>query len=123
MNAELKEKLLMLQESDFAADDMKLYLDTHPNDAAMLMKLYLQVQKSMLLRNEIETRFGYPITAGTASMYGAPFKWINSPWPWSASWPAEASVCVEEKSKASVCAPCAASEGNNEESAEIKECN
>lgn len=123
MNAELKEKLLMLQESDFAADDIKLYLDTHPNDAAMLMKLYLQVQKSMLLRNEIETRFGYPITAGSASMYGAPFKWINSPWPWSASWPVENACAKASASAASPSALATQLESDNEESTEIKECN
>lgn len=57
MESTLKEKLLMLAESDFAADDIKLYLDTHPDDAGMIMKLCLQAQKSMMLRNEIETRF------------------------------------------------------------------
>ena len=56
MESTLKEKLLMLAESDFAADDIKLYLDTHPDDAGMIMKLCLQAQKSMMLRNEIEDR-------------------------------------------------------------------
>lgn len=87
MESSLKEKLLMLQESDFAADDIKLYLDTHPNDNIMMMKLYIQIQKSMILRNEIETRYGYPLTASSAVMHGAPFRWINAPWPWSPSWP------------------------------------
>lgn len=98
MESTLKEKLLMLAESDFAADDIKLYLDTHPDDAGMLMKLCLQSQKSMMLRNEIETRFGYPITAATASIYGAPFRWINAPWPWCPDWPNENnSGCEKEK--------------------------
>lgn len=90
MEGSLKEKLLMLQESDFAADDIKLYLDTHPNDAVMIMKLYMQLQKSMLLRNEIETRYAYPLSASSASVYGAPFKWIASPWPWNSDWPGTA---------------------------------
>lgn len=93
MESTLKEKLLMLAESDFAADDIKLYLDTHPDDAGMIMKHCLQSQKSMMLRNEIESRFGYPITASTASLYGAPFRWINAPWPWCPDWPKAADEC------------------------------
>lgn len=103
MESTLKEKLLMLAESDFAADDIKLYLDTHPDDAGMIMKLCLQAQKSMMLRNEIETRFGYPITATTASIYGAPFRWINAPWPWCPDWPkGNVDNCEKEKNACSL---------------------
>ena len=103
MESTLKEKLLMLAESDFAADDIKLYLDTHPDDAGMIMKLCLQAQKSMMLRNEIETRFGYPITATTASIYGAPFRWINAPWPWCPDWPkTNDENCEKEKTECSL---------------------
>lgn len=100
MESSLKEKLLMLQESDFAADDIKLYLDTHPNDTSMMMKLCMQIQKSMMLRNEIETRYGYPLTSSSAVMYGTPFKWINAPWPWCPSWPG---AIPENRQRASVC--------------------
>lgn len=103
MESTLKEKLLMLAESDFSADDIKLYLDTHPDDAGMIMKLCLQAQKSMMLRNEIETRFGYPITATTASIYGAPFRWINAPWPWCPDWPkGNDDNCEKEKNACSL---------------------
>lgn len=106
METSLKEKLLMLQESDFAADDIKLYLDTHPNDASMIMKLYMQLQKSMLLRNEIETRYSYPLTAASASIYGSPFKWIASPWPWNPAWPKadnNSSSCESEAKNSDTC--------------------
>ena len=78
----LKEKLLKLQEIDFVLADMKLYLDTHPCDTAMLMKYCMYAQKSMMLKNEIETRYRYPLTAKAAAAFGPKFGWINSPWPW-----------------------------------------
>lgn len=102
MDAKLKEKLLKLQESDFVADDIKLYLDTHPHDTAMLMKLCMQNQKSMMLRNEIEGRYCYPLTASAASNYGPCFKWIDAPWPWCPEWPGESkcnTVSLEDCNK------------------------
>ena len=78
----LKEKLLKLQEIDFVLADIKLYLDTHPCDSAMLMKYCMYAQKSMMLRNEIETRYRYSLTAKAAAAFGPKFGWINSPWPW-----------------------------------------
>lgn len=89
MDQELKQRLAMLQESDFAADDMKLYLDTHPDDTAMLMNYCMHVQKSAMLRSEIESHFGYPLSAQSAAFLPPPFKWINSPWPWCSEWPGE----------------------------------
>ncbi|MBQ2942466.1 MAG: spore coat protein CotJB [Clostridia bacterium] len=82
MESILKEKLLKLQEIDFVLADLKLYLDTHPCDTAMLMKYCMYAQKSMMLRNEIETRYRYPLTAKAAAAFGPRFGWINSPWPW-----------------------------------------
>ncbi len=82
MENSLKEKLTKLQEIDFVLADIKLYLDTHPCDTAMLMKYCMYAQKSMMLRNEIETRYRYPLTAKAAAAFGPKFGWINSPWPW-----------------------------------------
>ena len=65
----------------FGAHDINLYLDTHPNDRAMI-ELYHQYQKEIenALR-QYEKRFG-PITLESESTLSTPWAWNRSPWPW-----------------------------------------
>ena len=65
----------------FGAHDINLYLDTHPNDRAMI-ELYNQY------RNEYENalaqyekKFG-PITVDSEATLAYPWAWNNLPWPW-----------------------------------------
>lgn len=65
----------------FGAHDINLYLDTHPNDRAMI-ELYNQYRteyKNAL--QQYEKRFG-PITVGSDATLAFPWAWNNSPWPW-----------------------------------------
>lgn len=84
---ELKEKILKLQEAEMLLQDLKLYLDTHPTDSAMLAKYYAQARKAALLRGEIERVYRYPLTAESAAPFGPDFLWINAPWPWCPDYP------------------------------------
>ena len=75
-----KEELMYkLQEYCFNAHEINLYLDTHPNDSAMI-GLYNQY-KEMADRytKEYENKYGLISLDVDDSNY---WKWINSPWPW-----------------------------------------
>lgn len=71
-----KQMLLRLSAVQFAAWELHLYLDTHPNDnnAAMRYK-ELEVQYQQLLA-EYEDRFGPLVRPATGNA------WLNDPWPW-----------------------------------------
>lgn len=73
--------LLQIQELDFAAIDLNLYLDTHPNDKKALHDYNCLTQKLRVLRNEYQRIYGPLVNFGFApSQY--PWRWINDPWPW-----------------------------------------
>ena len=65
----------------FGAHDINLYLDTHPNDRAMieLYNQYCNEYKNAL--EQYEKRFG-PITVYSEATFACPWSWNNSPWPW-----------------------------------------
>ncbi len=73
-------KLLTKVDSySFAAHDINLYLDTHPNDSAMI-DLYNQYSAdAWAAKNEYESKFG-PLFVN--SNEGYPWTWNNTPWPW-----------------------------------------
>lgn len=75
-----KDQLLWkLTAEQFAAFDVHLYLDTHPNDTAA-MELYNEYQKAyMEYKTEYESLYG-PLTPDSA--VGEMWKWIKNPWPW-----------------------------------------
>lgn len=63
----------------FAADDLHLFLDTHPNDRETAAKLVRYKEKLRPLVEEYESKFG-PLTADEKN--GNRWGWIQSPWPW-----------------------------------------
>lgn len=76
-----KESLMRcLMQTNFILDDMKLYLDTHPNDKeGMEIFENARIKRNEYLR-QYESKFG-PITADSASTCGR-WDWIDNPWPW-----------------------------------------
>lgn len=69
-----------LMQTSFVLDDMKLYLDTHPNDKeGMEIFENARIKRNEYLR-EYESKFG-PITVDSASTNGR-WDWIDNPWPW-----------------------------------------
>lgn len=73
--------LRKVQEADFAAADLHLYLDTHPNCQTALNKYKEALECACRYRQEYETAYG-PLTAA-ASSSAAPWQWIKNPWPWN----------------------------------------
>ena len=62
----------------FAAHDLNLYLDTHPNDteAFNIFKKYIDDANNII--SQYEQKYG-PLLVGSSTY---PWAWNNSPWPW-----------------------------------------
>lgn len=73
------ELLTKVDAYSFAAHDLNLYLDTHPNDQEMieLFKEYVQDKERSI--KEYETKFG-PLFVDDSMTY--PWAWNDLPWPW-----------------------------------------
>lgn len=72
--------LRRLSSAQFAAFELHLFLDTHPNDAEALSAIRKYEEKAAALRAEFESKFG-PLQAGDT--YGdTSWKWLSDPWPW-----------------------------------------
>ena len=79
-NYDKKSLLDYINAVSFAADDAKLFLDTHPNDQEALQYFdnYNQARNKALM--EYGMHFG-PLTIAQASG-GKEFLWAMQPWPW-----------------------------------------
>ena len=75
-----QQALLNVQIYEFAAHEVNLYLDTHPQDQSMLDLYQTLIQKVAKAKQEFEDQFG-PLTV-KACQTNDPFKWIQGPWPW-----------------------------------------
>lgn len=70
-----------IQEVEFAATDLQLYLDTHPQDQRALMQFNQYAAELMMLKQQYELAYGPLLNFGfSQSQY--PWRWIETPWPW-----------------------------------------
>ncbi len=74
------ELLKCIQSYKFAAYDMLLYLDTHPDDKKAFEMFKQLVNKTKALIEEYEKEYG-PLSARSAADFST-FRWLESPWPW-----------------------------------------
>ncbi|MDP4151957.1 MAG: spore coat protein CotJB [Bacillota bacterium] len=72
--------LRKIQEYEFYAIDLNLYLDTHPTDKRALRMFKETVEKSKQLESEYVENYG-PLKASDATNKDY-WTWIESPWPW-----------------------------------------
>ena len=80
MSEEALNLLKKIQQNNFAAYDMLLYLDTHADDKKAF-KLYKSlVMKTNELKEKFEKEFG-PLSQSAAAEQDS-FNWLNNPWPW-----------------------------------------
>lgn len=78
---EQAQMLTTIDALSFAAHDINLYLDTHPNDRDMIQIFnQYRIQTEQATR-EYEKKFG-PITTDSNSLNTYPWSWNNMPWPW-----------------------------------------
>ncbi len=74
----MKEKLLKrLSAAQFAMYELRLFLDTHPDNADALAMLEKYQSKSDALKKEYEEQFG-PLTLNGFNSDD----WLKDPWPW-----------------------------------------
>lgn len=64
----------------FAAHELSLFLNTHPNDMESLEKMRKYQDIYMQLKSEFESKYG-PLTINSASQ-DKTWEWTQNPWPW-----------------------------------------
>ena len=79
-NNEQAELLLNLNQLDFAAHELRLYLDVFPTDRNMIQLFNKYQQMATEAMNAYEQKFG-PIAANTPSE-NTQFSWQAYAWPW-----------------------------------------
>ena len=71
--------LKKLSAVEFAAHELHIYLDTHPDDGSAGKAMNEYDRQANALRLEFESKFG-PLTPGED---GNRWAWISDPWPWN----------------------------------------
>lgn len=73
-------KLLRVQQLGFIIDDLRLFLDTHPqsNEAFCALQRFIALERTARL--DYERRYG-PLTIN-AMESRCQYDWIDGPWPW-----------------------------------------
>lgn len=79
-NNEQAELLLNLNQTAFAAHDIRLYLDIYPEDKNMIKLFNDYIQKKNIALEEYEKKYG-PVLANTMSQNNI-FSWETYSWPW-----------------------------------------
>lgn len=75
--------LYQIQEAAFAAHELNLYLDTHPNDSEAI-RMYVQYNnQEKKLNDEYERKYGPIDLSDDIGLNMTPWAWIKEPWPWS----------------------------------------
>lgn len=70
-----------VRECNFAALDLNLYLDTHPDDAEKIKAFNQCATKAKQMTEEYESKYG-PLTLRSEALNAYPWAWLMSPWPW-----------------------------------------
>ena len=79
-NNEQTELLLIINQLEFAAHDIRLYLDNYPNDSEMIKKFNEYQRQANQAINNYEQKYG-PICMSALSNDNN-FSWEKYIWPW-----------------------------------------
>ena len=74
-------ELTALMESGFAALDLQLYIDTHPDDTEAIAVYNECVHAYEQARAAFEKARG-PLYSFISESNPARFSWVDTPWPW-----------------------------------------
>ena len=74
--------LKRLQEMEFVAIELNLYLDTHPCDSDALNDYNCAVEMIRKLMKEYEECYGPLLPFGMAATKEDEWQWAQGPWPW-----------------------------------------
>ncbi len=78
-NASCEELMRAIMEADFFAQDLKLYLDTHPDDTRAIEMFREAVRQSKACKAAFEDSF-WPLVADSAGTNGT-WDWLDGVWP------------------------------------------
>lgn len=78
-NVTCKELMRAIMEADFVAQDLKLYLDTHPDDSRALEMYREAVRQYKACKAAFEDTF-YPLNATSAGRNGT-WDWLDGTFP------------------------------------------
>ncbi len=78
---EQERMFLELSRMSFAAHELNLYLDLHPDDMSILQLFNDYRQKSNQLIQNYESMYG-PLNISSNALEKEPFMWEKAPWPW-----------------------------------------
>lgn len=70
-----------IQELEFTAIELNLFLDTHPQERAALRDFYAIRNQLVEAVRRYEENYG-PLTVTGCSPKTSQWLWIESPWPW-----------------------------------------
>lgn len=84
MEAERLELLHRIQALEFAAIDLNLFLDTHPQERRALTDYNRIVAELQELKRRYEETYG-PLTNFGHAPSRYPWQWVETPWPWEMS--------------------------------------
>ena len=77
-----QEKMLYeLDSISFAAHELNLYLDLHPEDQSMVTLFNDYRKKLEELTKNYESMYG-PLSINSNEMENKTFSWVNTSWPW-----------------------------------------
>jgi len=77
-----QEKMLYeLDSISFAAHELNLYLDLHPEDQSMVTLFNDYRKKLEELTKTYESMYG-PLSMNSNEMENKTFSWVNTSWPW-----------------------------------------
>lgn len=82
--SEQEKMLYELDSISFAAHELNLYLDMHPEDQSMVTLFNDYRRKLEELTKNYESMYG-PLTVNSNEMENKTFSWVNTTWPWEGS--------------------------------------
>lgn len=83
MNCEQQMRMLIeVQEMQFVALELNLYLDTHPCDKDAINDFNCAVEMLAKYKQAYEKEYGPLLNFGIGGYTDEAWQWVNSPWPW-----------------------------------------
>ena len=83
MNCEEQRSMLIkVQEMQFVALELNLYLDTHPCDKDALNDFNCAVEMLKEYKEAYEQAYGPLLNFGMSGFVKETWQWLDSPWPW-----------------------------------------
>lgn len=82
INPECMNLLKMIQQVEFVALELQLYLDTHPDEAVPLQHFNQAAAQLAALKKQYEDRYGPLLSYGFSPETGNTWRWAQTPWPW-----------------------------------------